>query len=66
MSIAAVERHYGVNDSMICYVKKNEDKIWGSIKTCAPLSAEIKTRSVEVLKPVLLWVHKWTQDQGKR
>jgi hypothetical protein len=27
MSIAAVERHYGVNDSMICYVKKNEDKI---------------------------------------
>jgi hypothetical protein len=44
MSIATVGRHYGVNESMICYIKENEGKIWGSIKICAPLIAEIRTR----------------------
>jgi hypothetical protein len=53
MSIAAVGRHYGINESMICYIKKNEDKIWGSIKISAPLSADMKTRLGEALKPVL-------------
>jgi len=53
MSITAVGRHCGVNESMICYIKKNEDKIRGSIKTRAALSAEMKTRSEEALKPVL-------------
>jgi len=45
MSIAADGRHYGVNESMICYIKKNEGKIRGSIKASAPLSVEMKTGS---------------------
>jgi hypothetical protein len=45
MSIAAAGRHYGVNESMICYIKENEDKIWGSITASAPLSAEMKAMS---------------------
>lgn len=45
MNIASVGCHYCVSESMICYIKKNQDKIWRSIKTCAPLSAEMKTIS---------------------
>ena len=36
MSIAVVRHHYGVNKSMICYIRKNKDKMWRSIKLGAP------------------------------
>jgi transposase-like protein len=41
ISIAAVCCHYGVNESTLYLIKKDEDKIKGSVTASAPLSMNI-------------------------
>jgi hypothetical protein len=40
-STAVVRCHYGVNESMTCFIKKNEGKMKVSIKASAPLNAKM-------------------------
>jgi len=40
MSTAVVKHHYGVNETMICFTKKNEHEISRSKETKAPSRTE--------------------------
>jgi len=42
---AVVRSRYGVNKLMICFIKKNDYKIRGNIKSSVPLSAAISCTS---------------------
>jgi hypothetical protein len=46
MGIAAVSGHIDVYESMICSIKKCEDKITGSVNVSAPLRVKIAAQGI--------------------
>ena len=61
MRIAAVSCHIGVYESMICSIKKCEDKIRGSVNISAPLRGKITVQGiVNPLKKI------WLKDETQK
>jgi len=45
MRVAAVEHHFGANESTIRFITKNEGKIRGSVKSGVPSSVKVSRMS---------------------